>query len=284
VVFPIAADWATISSLATGAGTLVLAVATFASVRSANRSARVAELALQEQRRPVLAPSRFDDPVQKVMFFEGHWVRAEGGRGVAEHDGNIYLALSLRNVGAGIGVCQAWAVRPGLRAAARVREHLPEEEFRTQTRDMYIPANDVGMWQGALRDREDPIYRETATAIDAREPISIELLYSDQVGEQRTITRFNLLPIGDDDWLVSTNRHWFLDRAGPRSDEETQAAAERILATVEAARPETEAAEAGAAERPQPNGAEPAPVDGAAPADGAARVERDPARAERTRD
>jgi hypothetical protein len=32
------ADWATISSLATAAGTLVLAVATFASVRSSNRS------------------------------------------------------------------------------------------------------------------------------------------------------------------------------------------------------------------------------------------------------
>ena len=36
------ADWVTISSLATAGGTLVLAVATFSSVRSANRSARVA--------------------------------------------------------------------------------------------------------------------------------------------------------------------------------------------------------------------------------------------------
>ena len=33
------ADWATISSLATAGGTLVLAVATFAAVRSSNRSA-----------------------------------------------------------------------------------------------------------------------------------------------------------------------------------------------------------------------------------------------------
>ena len=32
-----AADWATIASLATAVGTLVLAVATFSSVRSANR-------------------------------------------------------------------------------------------------------------------------------------------------------------------------------------------------------------------------------------------------------
>ena len=50
------ADWVTISSLATAGdrwrplatagGTLVLAVATFSSVRSANRSARVAERSL----------------------------------------------------------------------------------------------------------------------------------------------------------------------------------------------------------------------------------------------
>ena len=39
-------DWVTISSLATAGGTLVLAVATFSSVRSANRSARVAERSL----------------------------------------------------------------------------------------------------------------------------------------------------------------------------------------------------------------------------------------------
>jgi len=45
-MLPLATDWVTISSLATAGGTLVLALATFASVRSANRSARVAEMAL----------------------------------------------------------------------------------------------------------------------------------------------------------------------------------------------------------------------------------------------
>jgi hypothetical protein len=39
-------NWNTVSSLATGVGTLVLAVATFASVRSANRAARAAERSL----------------------------------------------------------------------------------------------------------------------------------------------------------------------------------------------------------------------------------------------
>src|SRR5271170_5680827 len=110
---PIATDWATVSSLATGAGTLVLGLATFAAVRSSNRSARIAEAALQEQRRPLLAPSRLEDPVQKIMFMEGNWVSAEGGRAGVEHiDGAVYLAISLRNVGSGIAVCQGWAVRP----------------------------------------------------------------------------------------------------------------------------------------------------------------------------
>jgi hypothetical protein len=38
--------WETVSSLATGAGTLILAVAKFWAVRSSNRSARIAEESL----------------------------------------------------------------------------------------------------------------------------------------------------------------------------------------------------------------------------------------------
>jgi hypothetical protein len=50
------ADWVTISALSTAGGTLVLAGATFASVRSANRAARVAERSLLAGLRPVLVP------------------------------------------------------------------------------------------------------------------------------------------------------------------------------------------------------------------------------------
>jgi hypothetical protein len=64
-------NWATISSLATGAGTLVLAIATFWAVRSANRAARVAEQALLSNMRPLLVPSRLDDPAQKIFLQEG---------------------------------------------------------------------------------------------------------------------------------------------------------------------------------------------------------------------
>jgi hypothetical protein len=213
-LLPFALSWPTWASLATAAGTLVLAVATFASVRSANRSARVAEQALQEQRRPVLVQSRLDDPLQKIMFVDEHWVRVQGSGAVAEHqDGNLYLAMSLRNVGAGIGVLQGWTARAGLNTS---HEHNDLEQFRTQSRDLYIPAGDVGLWQAALRDPADDAYSAIATAALARQTISVELLYSDQVGGQRTISRFNVTPVGEDRWIASVGRHWYLDQDGPR--------------------------------------------------------------------
>lgn len=265
----LATNWSTISALATGVGTLVLAIATFASVRSSNRSARVAEEALLEQRQPVFSSSRFDDPTQKVMFIERNWFRLEGGRAVAEYaNGSIYLGLSLRNVGAGIGVCQAWTVGAGLQAAGRVPNHRPESEFRAQTRDLFIPPGDIGIWQGALRELDDPDYAGVVEAIQAREPVSIELLYSDQVGGQRTITRFGLVPAGDDSWVAVSSRHWFLDRPGPRSEQEIQARAEVIFRSVEAAEAEAAAeaepaaATSEAGERDDANGGDP---DGAEP-------------------
>jgi len=230
-----ATDWSTISSLLTGAGTLVLAVATFAAVRSSNRSARIAEAALQEQRRPVLAPSRLDDPAQKIMFVDGHWVRAEGGRAAVEHvDGSVYLAISLRNVGSGIGVCQGWTVAPGLGSTTNRPTHAPEAEFHVQTRDLYVPSGDIGIWQGALRNPEDPVRAAVAAAIEAGETISVELLYTDQVGLQRTITRFGLIPTGDS-WLASMTRHWYLDWDGPRPERDVLAAAAAVQRDREAA-------------------------------------------------
>jgi len=209
------ADWVTISSLATAGGTLALAGATYGAVRSSNRSARIAEQALQEQRRPLLVSSRFDDPPQKIMFQGGHWSRAEGGRfALDEEDGVIYLALPLRNVGAGIAVLQGWYVWRELVVAGV--DHRPPEDFRRQIRDIYIPPGDVGMWQGALRDANDEMREAIVTARAKRTPFTIELLYSDQVGGQRTITRFGITPSGDDAWLGSVGLHWNLDSAGPR--------------------------------------------------------------------
>jgi hypothetical protein len=72
------ADWASVASLATALGTLVLAVATFASVRSANRAARAAEQSLMVGLRPLLVASRLHDDPQKVMFVDRKWVQVPG--------------------------------------------------------------------------------------------------------------------------------------------------------------------------------------------------------------
>jgi hypothetical protein len=235
VMASIHVDWVTISSLATAAGTLVLSFATFAAVRSSNRSARIAETALQEQRRPLLAPSRLEDPNQKIMFLEGNWVSAAGGRAAVEiHDGAVYLAISLRNVGSGIAVCQGWAAKVGQGVSNILPVHTALEDLRLQSRDLYVPAGDIGMWQGALRNPDDRVRADLVDAIEAGEPVEVEVLYSDQVGRQRTMSRFRLVPAGDT-WLASLNRHWYLDWDGPRPEDLTLAAAQVILRDQEAA-------------------------------------------------
>jgi hypothetical protein len=208
------ADWATISSLATATGTLVLAAATFASVRSANRAARTAERSLMAGIRPLLVPSRFDDAQQKVNFMDDHWVLVPGGHAAAEvTDGVVYLAIALRNSGNGIAVLDRWSFRPE-RILGDVAP-LDTEAFRRLTRDIYIPPHDVGYWQGAFRDPEEPLYAVALAAIEGRHDITIELLYGDYEGGQHTITRFALIP-RDERWLASVSRHWNLDRADPR--------------------------------------------------------------------
>jgi hypothetical protein len=49
-------------------------------------------------------------------------------------------------------------------------------------------------------------------------PLTVDVLYGDHEGGQRTITRFGLSPRqgGDQAWIVSAVRHWNLDRGDPR--------------------------------------------------------------------
>jgi hypothetical protein len=209
-------DWVTISSLATAGGTLVLAAATFASVRSANRSARVAERALQVGLRPLLTPSRLEDPLIKVMWVDGHHARIEGGRAAVEvADGVIYLAISLRNVGNGMAVVHGWYPAPkGLHAD---EPHAEPEQFRNQIRDLYVPPGEAGFWQGAFRDPAEPGYDDMCEAIQEHRQLSVELLYGDHEGGQRMVSRFALTATRDGSvWLSSVGRHWNLDRPDPR--------------------------------------------------------------------
>jgi hypothetical protein len=238
-------DWVTTTAdLATGAGTLVLAVATFASVRSANRAARVAEQSMLAGMRPVMMSSRLQDPRQKIMFSDGRWVGVAGGGAVVEATDNaIYLAVSLRNAGTGMGIMHGWQLIPhwetgNLRCP-------PPQNFTPQTRDMYVAPSDLGFWQGALRDPDAELFKEARAAIEAGDTMMLDLLYGDFEGGQRVVSRFTLAhsPYGPQPpadgppdapdqpgtpdpqhrpdsarWIASVVRHWPLDQPDPHPD------------------------------------------------------------------
>jgi hypothetical protein len=210
------ADWVTISALATAGGTLVLAGATFASVKSANRAARVAERSMLAGLRPLLMPSRLDDPPQKIGFIDSKWLVAPGGGGAAEAtDEAVYLGFAVRNAGSGIAVLHGWHFRPDQDSIANT-PHASLDEFQTLTRDLYIPARDVGFWQGAMRNPAAPEFAAARAAIEARERLIVDVLYGDHEGGQRVVTRFSMSPRTDDGWMVSAARHWNIDRDDPR--------------------------------------------------------------------
>jgi hypothetical protein len=213
----------TTASLATAAGTLVLAIATFASVRSANRAARTAERSLLEGLRPLLVSSRTQDPSQKVSFADQHWVRVGGGQATVEIDNEvIYMTMALRNVGRGMAVLHGWSAQATATTADLATRpfRTDPKDYRTLTRDLYIPAGDFGFWQGALRDQTDPLFDEIAAAIANPRLITVELMYGDHEGGQRTLTLFSLIPHQPDDgdlvWLATVSRHRHLDGVEPR--------------------------------------------------------------------
>jgi hypothetical protein len=209
------ADWSTIASFATAAGTLVLALATFSAVRSSNRSARIAEETLLTGMRPLLVPSLSDDPAQKVLWHDRHTARLGGGRALLEElDGVIYLALGLRNLGTGIALLHGWQPMPG--DSFEDRPHVAPEDFRRLTIDLYISAGGTGYWEAAMREPDDPSRESVLSVLSEREPFTIDLLYGDQQGRQRTISRYTIMPSGDDGWYGQVGRHWNVDRPDPR--------------------------------------------------------------------
>jgi hypothetical protein len=212
-------DWA---SWGTAVGTLVLAVATFASIRSANRSARNAERALQIGLRPVLFASRPHETIQKITWGDGHWAALPPGRAVLENeDGVIYMAMSLLNVGSGIAVLHGWRIEAGQRIspqasleemrATSMQIRPDPASFRPQTRDLYSPPGDISFWQAAIRTPDDPDRQQVEEAIRDEGRLLIDLLYGDHEGGQTTISRFSLSRYpGKDEWFPSVVRHWYL--------------------------------------------------------------------------
>jgi hypothetical protein len=208
-------NWQTVSSLATAGGTLVLAVATFSAVRSSNRSARVAEDSLLAGLRPLLVPSLAGDPVHKAIWGDGHVAKVDAGRALVEQQGDVvYLAMGLRNVGAGIGVLHGWHAMDH-RPFEGV-PHADPDQFRRLAIDLYVPAGGSGYWESAIREPDDPFRATVEKAVADRQPFRIDLLYGNQQGGQRTISRFVVLPAPDDGWYCQAAQHWRIDGPAPR--------------------------------------------------------------------
>jgi hypothetical protein len=209
------ADWVTISALATAGGTLALAVSTLASVRSANRAARVAEQSLLANLRPLLVPSRIDDPTQEVPFSDDRLIMLPGGGAVVERaDNAIYLAISLRNVANGIAVLHGWRFEQGWHPGGGEQPGL--DEFNRLTRDIYVAPSDLGYWQGTFRDPASTRFQQAAAAIESGDRITVDVLYGDQEGGQRMISRISIRELEEGRWVAASGRHWHLDRPAPR--------------------------------------------------------------------
>jgi hypothetical protein len=215
------ADITTIAELGTAGGTLILAVATFGSVRSANRAARVAERSLQLGLRPLIVQSRPEDPPEPAMFGTGKVLMP--GNGLAsierEEDGLIYMAVPLRNVGAGMAILHGWHIVAGW-MRQRGETHPETGEFRQQLRDLYVPPSDTGFWQATIREPNDAYRTAVEAALENdEEGFSLFLLYGDHEGGQRTISRFGIRPHEEPGrWFSSVTRHWNLEAPDPRAD------------------------------------------------------------------
>ena len=209
-------DWAAVAGIATAAGTLALAVATFASTRTANRAAQSAEQLRLEALRPILIPSAWGDPVQKISFIDGVWLHVAGGRAAMElSDDAVYLVLSVRNAGRGLAVLHGWSV-----PAERDSPHADPETVHRLTRDIYIASDYTGFAQIAARDPATEEFRRLKAAASAIDTFWVDVLYSDMEGAQRVITRFGLsrgpAESASEEWYLAAARHWNVDLPDPR--------------------------------------------------------------------
>jgi hypothetical protein len=151
---------------------------------------------------------------QKITFVDGRRLIVPGGSGVAEcTEDAVYLAATVRNVGAGIAVLHGWHLHP---ERVTSEDHPTPEESTRLTRDLYVAVGDVGFWQGAFRDPLAPAFAEARAAIQAHGDSTIDVLYGDAEGGQRMVSRYTMVPRDDGQWLAAMARHWNLDRDEPR--------------------------------------------------------------------
>ena len=170
----------------------------------------------------MLTTPRRDDPALEVQFADGRVFETGWGDALVRCEtGIIYLALHLRNGGAGVAHLAGYRLEPESapsvtddpRGLARHRRGDPAPEpsaFTEQQRDLYITAGDLGFWQAALRDPTAELYTAMSGAVTSLGRVTIDVLYGDIEDGQSTITRFVLLPSEQDKWRYDVTHRWRL--------------------------------------------------------------------------
>jgi hypothetical protein len=174
--------------------------------------------------RPLLVPSRTEDPAVKAGFQDDVWFNVPGGQGAASAtDDAVYFVIPVRNVGTGIAVLHGWMLDPELQLGPEAHVTAPPlERFTTLTRDLYVAPGDIGFWQGSFRDPSSDAYRAARRAVETPQRIGVDILYGDFEGGQRVISRFMLTPRDTGEgvrWYAAVGRHWNVDRPDPRERE-----------------------------------------------------------------
>lgn len=123
----------------------------------------------------------------------------------------VYLAMLVRNVGNGMAIIESWEPFPGQQTSSDAWGDI--EDFRPQTRALWIAPGDVAFWQGALRDETDPLQKAMASAV-VDGALTIDLLYRDHEGGQRTVSRFSLIRREDDQPREEADGAEETDRSG----------------------------------------------------------------------
>lgn len=80
-----------------------------------------------------------------------------------------------------------------------------------------MPPGDVTFWQGAIRDEDDPTHAPMIKGVEEG-AVTVDLLYRDHEGGQRTVSRFSLVrrdqrpgEVGEPEWWVNLSRHRTVD-------------------------------------------------------------------------
>ena len=94
------------------------------------------------------------------------------------------VTVRIAHAGPGLGVIHGWRIEQGRSSAEADRPAA--DSFHRQGRDLYIATGDTGFWHAAVRAEDHPDRELLMLMIKERARITVDLLFGDSEGGQRT--------------------------------------------------------------------------------------------------